>query len=290
MKRLFKSIFYPVFFLLVDKYSYFSLEKSPNLFKLFIYTLRYKLAAKGIFLSKNEKWLASIKNKHKGERCFIIGNGPSLNKMDLTKLKNEYTLGVNAIYLNYEKMQFSPTYYVVEDYLVAEDRATEINAYKSPVIKFWGTYLDYCLKKDEKTIMTNVILNYEEPFKPYFSKDIVRSIGVGGSVTFMCLQIAYHLGFDKVYMIGFDHNYAIPKEADLGNSSVILSQSDDENHFSKDYFGKGYRWHDPKVDRMEMGFAEALRNFQKDNRNVWNATVGGHLNVFERIDYNSLFE
>jgi len=32
--------------------------------------------------------IKTFKNKHSGDRCFIIGNGKSLNLLDLTKLKN----------------------------------------------------------------------------------------------------------------------------------------------------------------------------------------------------------
>ena len=42
----------------------------------------------------------TIKNIHAGERCFIIGSGPSLKKLDLTHLKDDYFIGVNAVYLN----------------------------------------------------------------------------------------------------------------------------------------------------------------------------------------------
>ncbi len=38
-------------------------------------------------------------NIHHGQRCFIIGNGPSLQRTDLTKLKDEFTFGMNRIYL-----------------------------------------------------------------------------------------------------------------------------------------------------------------------------------------------
>jgi hypothetical protein len=289
MYKIFKKIFTPFYFALVDEHTYFDVNKNPDRLKFAWYTLKYKLAAKGIFLSANEKKLAAIRDKHKGERCFIIGNGPSLNKLNLTKLRNEYTFGVNAIYLNYEKMKFSPTYYVVEDYLVAEDRAEEISAYDKPKIKFWGTYLDYTLKSDERTIKLNVCLNYSDPFVPLFSKNCLRMVGVGGSVTFMCLQLAYYMGFKEVYMIGFDHNYAIPKEVNLKETTTILSQADDVNHFSKEYFGKGYRWHDPQVERMALGFAEARKNFEEAGGKVYNATAGGHLEVFERIDYDKLF-
>jgi hypothetical protein len=283
-----KKIAKTLLFLFVEKHTYRKFSQT-NIFKLFQYKIRFVLAGKGVYLTQNERRFASLRSKYQGKRCFLIGNGPSLNKIDLTKLKEEFTFGVNAIYLNYEKMKFHPTFYVVEDFLVAEDRAAEINAYKGPEVKFFGTFLEYVLKQDEKTIVTNTYLNYWEPFVPYFSTNCVRNMGVGGSVTFQCLQLAYFMGFSEVYLIGFDHNYKIPKEANLDISNQIISQSDDENHFNKDYFGKGYRWHDPKVERMEQSYILAGEMFKKDGRKVYNATVGGKLDVFERVNYDDLF-
>ena len=43
--------------------------------------------------------LRSYKNKFAGERCFVVGNGPSLNNMDMSKLSDEYTFGMNRIFL-----------------------------------------------------------------------------------------------------------------------------------------------------------------------------------------------
>ena len=76
---------------------------------------RYIAAALGLPLTSNERRLKALRNTHAGERCFIIGNGPSLNKLDLTLLRSERTFGVNAIYTNYQRMGFYHTYYVVED-------------------------------------------------------------------------------------------------------------------------------------------------------------------------------
>jgi hypothetical protein len=94
-------------------------------------------------------------------------------------------------------------------------------------------------------------------------------------------------------MIGFDHNYKIPKSAIITNKRDtgfdIISTEDDVNHFSKDYFGKGYRWHDPKVERMEVGFRKANQAFIEDGRRVYNATHGGSLEVFKRVNYEDLF-
>ena len=51
--------------------------------------------------------LQKLKNIHKGERCFIVANGPSLTSGDLNMLYNnkEITFGMNRIYKFFEKTQ-----------------------------------------------------------------------------------------------------------------------------------------------------------------------------------------
>jgi len=253
--------------------------------------IRYELAAKGITISDNERKLLGLHNVNKGKRCFIIGNGPSLNLIDLTLLKNEYTFGVNAIYTNYDKMGFYPTYYVVEDFLVAEDRAAEINAYAKSDIKFFGNYLRYCLEPDESTILLNVLLDYSEYQNfPYFSKNLLQRVWVGGTVSYLCMQIAFYMGFSEVYLVGFDHNYTIPKDVQKEKNHVLISSSNDVNHFNTDYFGKGKRWHDPMLHRMDKAYRKARMIYEANDRLLLNATAGGKLEVFERVDYTSLFK
>jgi len=258
------------------------------IYKRVVNTFRYRMAHIGIILNNNEKKLSLYQNKYKNERCFIIGNGPSLNKLDLTKLKNEYTFGVNAIYTNIDKMDFLPTFYVVEDVFVAEDRAEEINNLRGPE-KFFGNYLKYCLTDDKDISWLNVIFRYDN-YKnfPHFSKNAIRRIWTGGTVSYLCMQLAYYMGFKEVYLIGFDHSYKIPEEAYVKGND-IMSHSDDPNHFNSEYFGPGKRWHDPMVDRMEIAYYKANSTFEEDGRKIYNATCGGQLEVFNRIDYNQLF-
>ena len=275
-----------IYFCLIDDYTTYYIQE--GLFKLVWKTTRYKLASLNIPITQNEKKLLSYKNKHAGERVFIIGNGPSLNTLNLSLLKNEITFGVNGIYLNYEKMGFMPTYYVVEDLLVAEDRSDEINELKN-TIKFFGNYLNYCLKNSEDVIWTNTIVNYHDYNDfPHFSTNACRKIWVGGTVSYINLQLAFYMGFKEIYLIGFDHNYIIPSSA-KNDGVIIESTEDDINHFHPGYFGKGYRWHDPIVPRMEKALYKAKIYFENNNKRIFNATNGGFLEVFERINYNSLF-
>jgi hypothetical protein len=249
------------------------------------WTWKHRVAAQGLCLTGNERRLTSFKDKHKGERCFILGNGPSLNDCDLSKLDGEATFATNSIFLK----SFVPTYYVVEDILVAEDRAKQIDAYRGPKQKFFGNYLRRFLGDGPDVCWMNVRINYQEYENfPHFSHDATRQLWVGGTVTYLCLQLAYHMGFTDVHMVGFDHNYTIPSDAKI-DGNRIESTSNDPNHFDASYFGKGYRWHNPRVDRMEIAYERAKQHFQADNRRITNATVGGKLEVFERVNYESLF-
>ena len=239
-------------------------------------TLCYRLASLGIYISANERRLAQYKDRHKNQRAFIIGNGPSLNRCELGLLKDEITFGVNSIFLNYEKMGFHPTYYVVEDVFVAEDRAEEINRYQGPK-KFFGNYLKYCIRDDPNTHWLNVRFRYDNyPGFPQFSKNALRMLWTGGTVTYLCMQLAYYMGFSALYLIGFDHAYAIPEDVVI-EGTQLKSLSDDPNHFDPAYFGRGYRWHDPNVERMEKAYRKANKFFNSDNRKIINATKGGRL-------------
>jgi hypothetical protein len=244
-----------------------------------------RAAARGVCLTVSEKRFLSLTDKYKGRRAFIIGNGPSLHGTDLRLLKDEITIGCNGLFLMFDGMGFLPTFYTVEDNLVAEDRADRINNIRGTT-KIIPYDLRYRIKPDGDTVYVNFVRRYAG--FPRFSTCGESVIYWGGTVTYLNMQLAYHLGISTAYLVGMDHNYVVPK-ADNRDGSVITSKTPDGNHFHPDYFGPGYRYHDPRVDRMEEGYKTAREYFEKDNRNIFNATSGGRLEVFKRVDYLSLF-
>lgn len=232
---------------------------------------------------KSQRRLAGLKGLFAGKRCFVMGNGPSLLKCDLSLLKNEVTIGSNAQYLAWDAMGFVPTFLTVEDCLVAEDRAGELCAIEQPT-KIFPRDLLYCLRNSKNAIFVNFIRDYQ-PF-PQFSSDFEKVVYWGGTVSMLNLQLAYYLGCSEVYLIGFDHHYQVPSDV---NNDVFTSKGPDVNHIHADYFGEGYRWHNPYLARMEQSYSEARRFLDANGVRVRNATVGGRLEVFERIDYLSIF-
>jgi len=251
--------------------------------------LKHYLASNKIYLTENERKLKALKNKHSGKRCFVIGNGPSLSKMDLSLLNNEYTFGVNGVFYAFDELGFMPTYYVVEDRLVAEDNKMKINGL-SQTTKIFPEDLKYCLKNDDNTIFINFVRYYNylynEEISPKFSKNIQSKSYWGGTVTYLNLQLAYYMGFHEVYLIGMDLGYKVP---DGDKKNVITSKVNDVNHFHPDYFGPGKRWHQPKEDRMIRSLQFAGEQLSKDNWQIFNATLGGNLHIFPRVKYYDLF-
>ena len=241
-----------------------------------------------LVMPENRRRLAALRDRHAGERCFVIGSGPSINRMDLSPLAGEKTFGFNAFFLIAERLGFLPSYYLVEDPLPAEDNAAAINGLEGTTrILPWD--LRYCLTPGEETIYVHFdrfYSDFPEPGFPRMTSDASRVVFWGGTVTYMAIQIADFMGFHDIYLLGIDLSYQVPKDLD---GPRITSDGEDPNHFHPDYFGKGKRWHDPKVERMQKSFETAWQVLAGKGRQLINATAGGNLEKVPRVDFTSLF-
>lgn len=223
--------------------------------------------------------LAAYKDIHKGKRCFIIGNGPSLKQTDLSRLRNEYTFGLNRIYLMFPELGFPTTYYLCVNDLVVEQCAADIRALSIPKFISWRSHRFIEPTPDTMFLHTTYT-------GPGFAHDAGGRLWEGATVTFVTLQLAYHMGFSQVILIGVDHDYATKGKP----NTTIVSQGDDPNHFNSSYFGKGFRWQLPDLDTSERGYHMARQAFEQDGRQVLDATVGGKLTIFPKVKYETLFE
>jgi hypothetical protein len=236
--------------------------------------------------------LARFKDIHAGERCVIIGNGPSLNELDLQLLRNEFTIGVNGIFYAAQRMGFDPSYYVVEDTMVMRDNLEAIKAYPAGHKFFPSIYRN---KVGEAPNTSFFMMNrgfYAEASPafciPRFSTDAAQRIYSGQSVTIINLQLAYYMGFTEIVLIGMDFSYTVPDDAQV-NGTLIVSTGHDPNHFHPDYFGAGKVWKDPQLDRVLANYQLAKLMFEADGRRIVNATAGGKLDLFDRVSYEDLF-
>lgn len=236
--------------------------------------------------------LQKYHNIHSGERCFIVGNGPSLNNTEMHLLNNETSFAVNGIFYLTEMMGYKPTYYMVEDTSVMKENIADIISYDVPH-KFFPSIYTNLHPTDKNVHFFKMNRGFYEPRSPNyciprFSTDFSERAYCGQSVTFINLQLAYYMGFQEVYLVGMDFNYEIPTAFER-KGDIITSTHSDPNHFHPDYFGTGKTWKNPKLDRVLNNYRMAKLVYESAGRKIYNATVGGKLELFEKVDFNALF-
>ncbi len=222
--------------------------------------------------------LAELKDSHRGQRAFILGNGPSLARTDIGKLKNEQSFGMNRIYLAFPQWGFQTSYFVCVNDLVIEQFARDIASLSMPKFLSWRSRRN--IKPDRQTIFLNS--TYE---RPVFASDARGRLWEGATVTYVALQLAFHMGFETVILVGVDHTFASKGKP----NTTIVSQGEDKSHFDPRYFGSGFRWQLPDLEMSERAYHMARESFESAGRQVLDATIDGQLTVFPKVDYNSLF-
>ena len=226
--------------------------------------------------------LIPYQNAYQGKRCFVIGNGPSLNKTDLSLIKDEYTFGMNRIYLAFDDWGFQTSFLVSVNDLVIEQCHQDFRELALPKFFSWRSK-DPLIPQGDPDPNTHFL--YSTYTGPKFNRRISGRFWEGATVTYVCLQLAFCMGFEEVYLIGVDHSFDTKGKA----NQTITSSGDDPNHFSPDYFGKGFRWQLPDLDTSEISYQLAHQNYITAGRKVFDATIGGKLQVFPKVDYEGLF-
>ncbi|MDD5889719.1 MAG: DUF115 domain-containing protein [Ruminococcus sp.] len=241
--------------------------------------------------SKYGKRLKQFKNIHKGETCFIIGNGPSLKVEDLTKL---HELGVptfafNRVFCVFDETPWRPTYYISQDenvtYGMTEKFMNLDLPYRFHPIRWkWDESINIPNAYWYKTIGNGNVKIYG------FSDDFSKLVYDSPTVAYAGIQMAYYMGFKKIYLIGVDQNYKVSLDKD-GN--VVTNNSIKNDYFSDKY--KDEKNDDlqlPNLYKMNKAFISAKYHIENDKLDlkIYNATRGGMLEVFERVDLDEIFK
>lgn len=223
------------------------------------------------------------RNRVEGGRVFIMGNGPSLEHMDLDRLKGEYTMGTNRVYLLFQDRDWMPSFYLCCNEYVIQQSVDEIRSFEST--KILSNRAMHYLKSDQNTAFVRSLFPHR--FLDGFSRDVLDGWNEGSTVTYCCLQLAYTLGFREAILIGVDHSYSASA---LGSPhQVVRTGKPDCDHFSSRYFGPQTSWQLPDLAGSEQSYRVAKRIFEDTGRRVIDATVGGQLQIFPKVPFDQLF-
>ncbi|MCL1894358.1 MAG: DUF115 domain-containing protein [Holophagaceae bacterium] len=231
--------------------------------------------------------ILQFRDKHKGESCFVIGNGPSLRAEDLTKLKSEIAIASNKIYLIFDKTDWRPTYYQVTDFLTFANHKeiiNKINCTKFILLDCALYYDDYSPDIDNTFYFSSntCFLHRPYPYKTLFSSEL--DVLGHGNVTYCSLQVAVNMGFHNIYLLGVENNY--PKSI-THDGEIVLRNLD--SHFCSDYDAGRPHISVSHPDYINATYEVARKYADAHGIKIYNATRGGKLEVFERIDFDTLF-
>lgn len=280
------------------------IKEKPVLYNMlypFVYLYRFMvfhIIRFMFFFTKYHSKLKKVKSIASKKRCFVIGNGPSLSIEDLEKLhtNKEICFASNGICGIFDKTEWKPNVYAIHD-----NEAFEMVQDHLPIIieKCGYIFLAYNLMRKNKNYMDLKDQNNIFPFffnqfprkvnKKYisFSHDISKFIGDGCTVTCTLLQIAMYMGYKEIYLLGIDHNYNFSTNAD-----GELDCTSDHFEGSKNP-DKPHKFSQHDIDIFECstkGYALCKGEGQKCSVRIYNATRGGKLEVFERVNFDDLFK
>lgn len=234
------------------------------------------------YRSEDKKYWSSIKNKYQGHRGFVIGNGPSLRISDLDHLKDEISIASNKIFLAYEKTNWRPTIHTIADPLVWDKTRESIGNYTSRI--HISSYLSSYTSAN--FVYWRHLIN-DDLFEEVFSDNLSIGAFDGGTITFQNLQIAVHLGLNPIYIIGCDHYYK--NENNIKEGDPIKHQGS-SNHFVKNYRSQGEKVMPAPINRMNKAYGEARKYSDRSGVKIYNATRGGYLEAFERVNFDEIIK
>lgn len=225
--------------------------------------------------------LCKYKEIHRGERCFIIGNGPSLRMEDLDVLakQREICFGLNLIHMAYQNTRWRPDYICVSDTLTIKKNIEKIIRNNNCPLFTADSILRFYEyeRMDEKILpFRKLYPNETNNFEYGFTTDITEGICNANSVAYYALQIAVYMGFGEIYLLGMDN-------------------SDWASHFDEAYLEESDIFRENFDEAMESrmvsrAFQIAEKVSGRYGFKIYNATRGGGLEAHERVNFDKLFE
>ncbi len=242
-------------------------------------------------LKKNEE----LKDRHVGSRCFIFGAGSSVKEQDIGKLEGEFVISVSNTFVHPVFPRIKPRYHVLppllkshgrfhsEEEFVGWLRAMEVATGNAEMFVHIG---DRGMVERNRLFKKRIIhwVGYADAWDENFDAPIDwMCVPPIWSVSELALTVAVYLGFDKIYLVGIDHDwfngvlvyfYDHTKEHALHPDQNDLSFADSEFQMRRHaYIFKKYKY---------------LYSMKKNIYNA-NANPRHYLDVFPKVDYNSVF-
>jgi len=237
----------------------------------------------------------------KSDTIYILGNGPSLNKIDIRKLKDKDTISFNRAFIAYNDWGFFPKYYMAVDVVVLQNIKEKVRELieSSPIEKFllplWSrSYFGNSDKVCYLNLRDSRFLKRRIWGKDFNRLSIIANVG---ATSVPVLKI---LDYKNFIILGTDCNYI---ESNIKNVDIEYnpenrtgrriiyksSGNDDPNHFRPDYFGSGTEYSKPQQMNHYKGWEFIAKRMKREKINIILCSPGSRLiNLFAEGDFEDI--
>lgn len=243
---------------------------------------------RGMIITENGKKLVSFQERHKGERCFLVGNGPSLRCKDLERIREhgEVSFACNVIYRWYDQVKWRPTYHFISDVIYTAGMSEEISGNEETLLFVNRDAYREMKKRPQSLVYVNCVNQ-----KKYRVIGDMLSYYIPAQATVMTfmIEMAMYMGFREIYLLGVDCTNSFTK-----------------GHFTEDYVPSKLDEYNLNRARRTMNrpfmTLEELGEYRRERSimaykklksyasvhgiRICNVSRGGELEVFERADFD----
>lgn len=242
-----------------------------------------------------------------GKRCFILGNGPSLKSVDLTKLKNEYVFSVNnfGMVKNFDYAQ--PNFHLWVDmsfFDMRDDQKYDIKelldnyryiARVSPVCFVPDLAYGFIKKHNLDEILD---INYFTGFEiindeSQIKYDLTKPITSYTTVVQYAISIALYMGFKEIYLLGCDSTNIVSLLNCAMNTSNINMHAYEKDDVDERYKGllKYWTMTDVFYDQYKLflGYKKLYEFCNKKNVILMNCSSATIINEIPRKKLEEVF-
>ena len=242
---------------------------------------------------------ADLKDRHRGARVFIVCNGPSVKKQNIRPLKDELVVSVSSGYLHPDYADIAPRYHCVPQVTYGLMAREDVVAWFREMHGRLGKAMLILSDTEEPLVREEGLFPGRDVryvhLKGIFSDlppgtipDLTNTIPGVQSVPILALMLAMYMGGDKLYLLGTDHDHFRSGEYKYFYEPTVLRGKD----ISVDERGKLRGGWFAELSGLANLWSQyrSLKEIARANGiEIFNATCGGELDEFPRVELDSLF-
>ncbi len=249
-----------------------------------------------------------LRNKYSGKRCFILGNGPSLNNLDFKDLKDEYVFTVNMLMEHERFEELNPNFHVIVDgeiFNTSEKNDLDKDYYIQKLEKLYqfsdltlfvpiNNRQDVIRNGIDKKINVRYLQSYYY-YKSIGNIEIDKTIPEFNKVIQYAIAIASYMGFNEINLLGCEETSIMPfinliMKGETSNDHCYVDSDEEKKSWKIQLDNEGISWVFEDQSRVFKRYNLISAFCNKKGIILQNLTPRSLIDSIRKVPYESVIE